>query len=180
MRTVRRLRNSYANRGMQLEAEVESSNLSYYLKGIAIIQKVATPFKPIRDKDGNMRRLVPEKKSTVDFIGCLNGRGLAFDAKETNERASFPLANVKEHQAVFLEKYRNCGGHAFLLVRFVKHQETFILSSIQLSTWWKEAAFGGRKSIPYDWFTANCESVRSRNGIVIDYLRPFLTREVTT
>lgn len=170
---------NYANRGMQLEEEIESSNLSYYLKGIAVIQKVATPFKPIRDKDGNMRRLIPEKKSTVDFIGCLNSRGIAFDAKETSERTSFPLANVKEHQVSFLEKYRDCGGHAFLLVRFVKHQETFILSSVQLSKWWKDISYGGRKSIPYDWFTMNCEQVGSRNGIVIDYLRPFLTGKVT-
>jgi Penicillin-binding protein-related factor A, putative recombinase len=169
----------YANRGMQLEHEVESSNLSYWLKNIAVIQKVATPFKPIRDHEGKMKALIPEKKSTVDFIGCLNGRGLAFDAKETKERTSFPLANVKEHQLRFLEKYRNCGGHAFLLVRFVKHNETFILSSVQLSQWWKEAAFGGRKSIPYGWFTENCEQVKSRNGIVVDYLRPLLTGRVT-
>lgn len=41
---------TYANKGMQLEHEIESSNLSYQLKGIAIIQKVATPL-CMRDDD---------------------------------------------------------------------------------------------------------------------------------
>lgn len=170
---------TYANRGMQLEGEVESSNISYWLKGIAVIQKVATPFKPIRDREGKMRALIPEKKSTVDFIGCLNGRGIAFDAKETNNRTNFPLENVKEHQVQFLEKYRNCGGHAFLLIRFVKHQETFILPTTDLLKWWHGINDGGRKSIPHDWFYVNCEQVHSRNGILIDYLHPILTGSVT-
>ncbi|MFX3616247.1 MAG: Holliday junction resolvase RecU [Sporolactobacillus sp.] len=164
---------NYANRGMQLEQEIKASNLSYQQKGIAVIQKVATPLKKTKDS------AFYSEKSTVDFLGCLNGRGIAFDAKETVNRTNFPLSNVHEHQINFLEKYRNCGGRAFLLVRFVKHQETFILSSVQLAQWWKEAAYGGRKSIPYEWFCENCETVQSRNGIVVDYLRPFLCGRVT-
>lgn len=166
---------SYANRGMQLEAEIESSNQSYFHRGIAVIQKVATPMKKVNGKT------FYAEKSTVDFIGCLNGRGVAFDAKETKERTSFPFKkNVHEHQVRFLEHYRNCGGHAFLLVRFVKHHETFILPSTELLKWWNGIAEGGRKSIPYEWFTLNCESVRSRSGIVIDYLHPFLIGKVVT
>nr|DAL87865.1 MAG TPA: Holliday junction-specific endonuclease [Caudoviricetes sp.] len=171
---------TWANRGMQLEEEVESSNLAYWLRGTAVVQKVATPFKPIRDGNGNFRRLIPAKKSTVDFIGCLDGRGLAFDAKETRERNRFPLENVKEHQVQFLEKYRNVGGHAFLLVRFVKHRETFILTADALAKWWDVAIHGGRKSIPHEWFLENCEAVGSRNGIVIDYLHPILAKKVAT
>lgn len=164
---------TYANRGMQLEHEIEASNQAYYLKNIAVIQKIATPMKKISGK------AFYSEKSTVDFLGCINGRGIAFDAKETKERNYFPLKNVHEHQLRFLEQYKDCGGHAFVLVRFVKHQETFMLASTQLSQWWKEAAYGGRKSIPYEWFTMNCEQVKSRNGIVIDYLRPFLVGRVT-
>ncbi|TGA99452.1 hypothetical protein E4665_03770 [Sporolactobacillus shoreae] len=73
-----------------------------------------TPFEPIRDKRGNFSKLIPAKKSTVDFISCLNGRGLAFDAKRTR----FPLANVHEHQVRYLKRYldwrrlclRSCGS----------------------------------------------------------------------
>lgn len=169
----------HANLGMQLEHEIEASNRSYMLKGIAIVQKVATPFKPIRDKQGNFSKLIPEKKSTVDFIGCLNGRGLAFDAKETN-RPSFPLANVHDHQTRYLLRYRNCGGYAFLLVPFVKQRETFILPIKGFIKWVDAVPNGGRKSIPYEWFQINCETVKSRNGILLDYLYPFLTRKVAT
>lgn len=55
---------TYPNSGMQLEHEIESSNLSYQLKGIALIQKVATPMRKIKGK------AVYSEKSTVD----LNGR----------------------------------------------------------------------------------------------------------
>lgn len=168
-----------ANRGMQLEHEIESSNRAYMLKGIAVIQKVATPFKPLRDKQGNFSRLIPAEKSTVDFIGCLNGRALAFDAKET-KRPSLPLANVHEHQTHYLLRYRDCGGHAFLLVRFVKERETFILPIKEFKKWVDSVPNGGRKSIPYTWFCENCETVRSKNGIMLDYLLPLRTKKVAT
>jgi recombination protein U len=164
---------------MQLEQEIESSNLVYQHKGIAVIQKIATPFKPIRDRKGNFSKLIPAKKSTVDFIGCLNGRGIAFDAKETIERTSFPLRNVHDHQTRYLKRYKDCGGYAFLLVRFVKHNETYILPIKEFIKWHDAVPNGGRKSIPYEWFLENCESVWSRNGIVLDYLHPFLVGKVT-
>lgn len=168
----------HANLGMQLEHEIEASNRSYMLKGIAIVQKVATPFKPIRDKQGNFSKLIPEKKSTVDFIGCLNGRGLAFDAKETN-RPSLSLANVHDHQTHYLMRYRDCGGYAFLLVRFVKQHETFILPIKEFVKWSDAVPNGGRKSIPYQWFVENCVTVWSKNGIALDYLLPIRTGKVT-
>lgn len=170
---------THANLGMQLEQEIESSNRAYMMKGIAVIQKVATPFKPLRDKQGNFSKLIPAEKSTVDFIGCLNGRGIAFDAKET-KRPSLPLANVHDHQTRYLMRYRDCGGHAFLLVRFVKQQETFILPIKEFKKWVDAVPNGGRKSIPYQWFVENCVTVWSRNGIALDYLHPFLTKKVAT
>lgn len=167
-----------ANRGMQLEHDIESSNRAYMMKGIAVIQKIATPFKPLRDRQGNFSKLIPAEKSTVDFIGCLNGRGLAFDAKETN-KTNLPLANVHEHQTRYLMRYRDCGGHAFLLVRFVKQNETFILPIKEFIKWHDAVPDGGRKSIPYNWFCENCVTVWSKNGIVLDYLLPIRTGKVT-
>jgi recombination protein U len=164
---------AHANLGMQLEQEINSSNLVYQLKGIAVVQKVATPMKKISGK------AIYSEKSTVDFIGCLNGRGLAFEAKETKERTSFPLRNVHDHQVRYLKRYKDCGGYAFFLVRFVKHQETYILPIKEFIKWHSAVPNGGRKSIPYEWFIENCESVWSRNGIVLDYLHPFLTGKVT-
>ncbi|MCQ2009233.1 Holliday junction resolvase RecU [Sporolactobacillus sp. STSJ-5] len=165
---------NYRNRGMQLEREIESSNISYQFTRTAVIQKIATPMKKLNDK------AVFSEKSTIDFLGILRGRGIAFDAKETTNPTCFPLKNVKEHQQRFLENFRVTGGISFVLVRFVVHQETFILTSMQLAQWWKDMAYGGRKSIPYTWFIENCEQVKSRNGIAIDYLRPFLGGKVTT
>ncbi|MCO7127786.1 Holliday junction resolvase RecU [Sporolactobacillus shoreicorticis] len=142
------------------------------LKKMAVVQKVATPLKKTKNS------AFYSEKSTVDFIGCLNGRGLAFDAKET-KRPSLPLANVHEHQTRYLMRYRDCGGHAFLLVRFIKQNETFILPIKEFKKFVDAVPNGGRKSIPYGWFVENCVTVWSRNGIVLDYLLPIRTGKVT-
>ncbi|WP_167815098.1 Holliday junction resolvase RecU [Sporolactobacillus shoreae] len=66
------------------------------------------------------------------------------------------------------------------IVRFVKLQETYIVLIKEFGKWYEEAPNGGRKSIPYEWFLGNCESVWSRNGIVLDCLHPFLTKRIAT
>ncbi|MEK5272573.1 Holliday junction resolvase RecU [Aeribacillus sp. FSL K6-8394] len=160
---------SYANRGMSFEHLIERTNQQYFMKGIATIQKVATPWKVIR-KGKQIVSAFPEKKSTVDFIGIYNGRAIAFDAKSTRERTRFPLSNIEEHQFNFLKQWKNNSGISFLLIDFTKKQEVYFLTLSELEKWWNEAEKGGRKSIPYEWFVENCNLVKSKNGILLDYL----------
>lgn len=37
---------------------------------------------------------------------------------------------------------------------------------------------GGRKSIPYEYFLTNCDLVKSKNGILLDYLPLIFERKV--
>ena len=59
------------NRGMLLEQEVELTNKQYAIKGIAQVQKVATPIKVIKKMPGGKLMACWDRKRTVDFIGCL-------------------------------------------------------------------------------------------------------------
>lgn len=162
---------SYGNRGMAFENLVEMTNKQYFNQGAAVIQKIATPVKVTKiDRAGRIRDGWYEKKSTVDFIGTANGRGIAFDAKSTQERTRFNLDNVSDHQVTFLKKYHDQGGISFLLVQFAKHHQVYVLPFHKFFEWWENAMVGGRKSIPHDWFVENCDTVKSKNGYVLHYL----------
>lgn len=164
------IKNTYANRGQAFEHLIELTNKQYATKGRATIQKVPTPWKVFYDKKTKRSRAIPEGKSTVDFIGAANGRPIAFDAKSTQEHTRFPLSNIEDHQMKFLKGWKNNGGVSFILVEFAKKQETYMLPFDMLETWWNEARKGGRKSIPYDYFLMHCDLVKSKNGILLDYL----------
>jgi len=161
---------SYANRGMSFEHLIERTNAQYAQKGIATIQKVPVPWKVFYDRKTKVSRAIPEKKSTVDFIGCYNGRAIAFDAKSTRERTRFPLSNIEDHQFKFLKRWQDNGGISFILVEFAKKNEVYILSLSELEKWLRKANEGGRKSVPYEYFMTECDLVKSRNGILLDYL----------
>lgn len=160
---------SYANRGMAFEHLINITNQQYFQKRRATIQKVATPWKVIR-RGKKIVNAFPEGKSTVDYIGVYNGRPIAFDAKSTRETTRFPLSNIEDHQFKFLKRWQDNGGISFILVEFAKKNEVYILSLSELEKWLRKANEGGRKSVPYEWFIMNCELVKSKNGILLDYL----------
>ena len=75
--------NSRGLRGSVLEDLVNRSNEIYLEKGLALIQKIPTPITPIQiDKQSRHITLAYfEQKSTVDYIGCVQGIPVCFDAK---------------------------------------------------------------------------------------------------
>ena len=76
--------NSRGLRGSTLEELVNRTNEQYREKGLALIQKVPTPITPIKiDKEHRHITLAYfEQKSTVDYIGAVQGIPVCFDAKE--------------------------------------------------------------------------------------------------
>lgn len=168
---------SYANRGQTFEQMIEISNKQYDMKGLATIQKVPTPWKVFYDKRKRSSRAIPEKKGTVDFVGVAKGKAIAFDAKSTKVKTRFPLDNIQDHQIIFLKRWKDRGGIAFILVEFAVLKETYILPIESLEKWIKQANRGGRKSIPHDWFVNNCKQVKSGNGILLDYLKILFRRK---
>lgn len=139
--------NSRGLRGSALEDLVNRTIEQYRKKGLALIQKVPTPITPINiDKASRHITLAYfEKKSTVDYIGAVQGIPVCFDAKEC-AADSFPLANVHEHQVRFMEDFEGQGGIAFFLVHFTARDEFYYLRLCDLQVFWERAQSGGRKS----------------------------------
>lgn len=161
----------YGKRGKTLENIIEYSNKVYKNKGKALITKIPTPWNVhYNKKTGRVIRAFPEKKGTVDFTGVSHGRSIAFDAKNTKERTRFPLSNVEQHQVDYLLKHQEQGGISFFVIHFEKHNEAYYVPIDKFMVWWEGQFEGGRKSIPYDWFTFNADLIESKNGIPLDYL----------
>ena len=138
------------SRGHDLEAAVNRCNLSYRKRGIALIEKKPTPIE--LTKMGAVM-----KQSTVDYTGILapSGRGIAFDAKETKIKTSFPLGNIKQHQMIFLDYWQRMGGLSFLLIHFKTVDDKAFMTPFDFVNEYYMAAYvkeTGRKSIPYKKF----------------------------
>ena len=111
--------NSRGLRGSVFEDLINRSNEIYLEKGLALIQKIPTPITPIRmDKQSRHITLAYfEQKSTVDYIGCIQGIPVCFDAKECRSD-TFALQNLHEHQVRFMTEFEKQGGVAFLLIYY--------------------------------------------------------------
>ena len=90
-------------RGSTLEDMINRSNEIYREKNLALIQKIPTPITPITiDKESRHITLAYfDQKSTVDYIGAVQGIPVCFDAKECAAK-TFPLQNVHLHQMMFM------------------------------------------------------------------------------
>ena len=97
--------NSRGLRGSAFEEFLNRTNEKYLEQGLALIQKIPTPITPIAiDKVSRHITLAYfDQKSTVDYIGVVQGIPVCFDAKECNSD-TFPLANVHAHQVTFMEQ----------------------------------------------------------------------------
>ena len=71
-------------RGSLLEDLVNRTNEKYRERGLALIQKVPTPITPMQiDQESRHITLAYfNQKSTVDYIGVVQGIPVCFDAKE--------------------------------------------------------------------------------------------------
>ena len=144
-------KSTYANRGKRFELFINEKNSYYLMNDIAVIHKKPTPMRIINRKGGILTAIFAEA-STTDFNGVWQGVYLDFDAKQTALNTSFPLKNVGDHQYKHLLSVEKHGGVAFLLVRFSKLDEVYLLPIEILERYWEAAKQGGRKSIPYDTF----------------------------
>jgi len=160
--------NTRGLRGSAFEEMVDMTNKLYNQQGLALIQKVPTPITPVAvdNKSRTITSAFFEKRSTVDFIGVAQGLPICFDAKETKEQ-NFPIKNIHSHQIEFMEAFRKQRGVSFLLIHFHTKGEVFLLPSEVLADYYKKAAEGGRKSIPYSDFKI---IVPNKNGFPVHYL----------
>jgi recombination protein U len=162
--------NSRGLRGSTLEEFINRTNERYLESGLALIQKIPTPITPI-NIDKNTRHITLayfDQKSTVDYIGAVQGVPVCFDAKEC-ATDTFPLQNIHEHQVVFMENFEKQGGVAFFLISFTKRDEFYYLRFAKLLEFWQRAKEGGRKSFRYEELETEYVLPKSRS-VLVPYL----------
>ena len=162
--------NSRGLRGSALEDMINRTNEKYQEFGLALIQKIPTPITPINiDKDSRHITLAYfEQKSTVDYIGAVQGIPVCFDAKECS-KDTFSLQNIHEHQVTFMERFEKQGGISFLLIYYSTKNLFYYLNLSQLLYFWKRAKEGGRKSFRFEELDKNF-ILPKKQGVLIPYL----------
>ena len=162
--------NSRGLRGSTLEDLINRTNEKFQENGLALIQKIPTPITPIRiDKDERHITLAYfDQKSTVDYIGAVQGLPVCFDAKEC-AADTFALANIHEHQVNFMENFEKQGGVAFFLLFFSHKNQFYYLPYAHLRYFWDRAKEGGRKSFRYDELNPEY-FLPKKQGILVPYL----------
>ena len=162
--------NSRGLRGSALENIINLTNDVYRRKNLAIIQKVPTPITPVKfDKETkNITLAYFEKKSTVDYIGVVQGVAVCFDVKETKLK-NLPLQNIHKHQVEFMESFVAQQGMAFLVVYFSKYDEYYYLPFAQLKEHLNKSQKGAKKHIPYEDFDKEL-LITVKDGFYVHYL----------
>ena len=128
-------------KGQGLEKRANKANLQYRKAHTALIMQIPVPL--VLTNNG----IIP-KQSTVDFAGLISGgKYIAYDAKETMSKTSFPLGNIKQHQFLYLEMVNMLGGIGFFFIHFKSlYKDKAYYTPISLvSKYWNGP---GRKSIP--------------------------------
>lgn len=131
-----------ANRGSALEELIVMSSQAYRTRKIGLIQKVPTPWLPIRDAKGKIVSAKVERDEAVkavDFLGhvCLTGQviPLVFDAKET-AADRWSLSRLEPHQYEYLADSYATRAFAFILIGFMTRGRFFVLPFPALKERW--------------------------------------------
>lgn len=162
--------NSRGLRGSTLEDLINRTNEKYLENGLALIQKIPTPITPINiDKESRHITLAYfDQKSTVDYIGAVQGIPVCFDAKEC-AADTFALQNIHEHQVEFMGQFEKQKGIAFFLIYYSHKDIFYYLPYEMLRFFWDRAKEGGRKSFRFD--ELNPEYILpKKQGILVPYL----------
>ena len=162
--------NSRGLRGSALEELINRTNEQYREKGLALIQKIPTPITPIKiDKEKRHITLAYfDQKSTVDYIGAVQGVPVCFDAKECTSD-TFALQNIHAHQVQSMTDFEKQGGVAFLVLFFSMRNELFYLPYRDMMRFWNRAKEGGRKSFRYVELDQHYQ-IEAGHGVFVPYL----------
>lgn len=162
--------NTRGLRGSGLEDLINHTNERYRENRLALIQKVPTPITPIEiDKASRHITLAYfGQKSTVDYIGAVQGIPVCFDAKEC-KTDTFPLHNIHPHQIAFMGEFEQQGGVAFIILSFTERNETYYLPFDHVARFWRRMEDGGRKSFTYEEIDHSF-AIRAHRDMYVHYL----------
>ena len=161
---------TYANRGMELENDINETNKYYTNYDIALIYKKPTPIRITKTNYQNMRVVDGffESPSTLDYNGVYKGYYIEFDAKETRSKTSFTINNIHNHQIEYIKKVIKHRGIVFLIVRFSLLNKNYILKGEELIKFIND---NDRKSIPLEYFEKNCYKLEIKYAPRLDYIK---------
>ena len=164
---------NHSNRGMKLEQDINLTNQYYLETNQANIHKKPTPITIDKVNYPSRHEAVIKEAhfkipSTTDYNGVYKGKYLDFEAKETANEHFFPLANIHKHQIKHLENILYHGGIGFLIVRFSKRNETYLLEAQKLLSFIQENT---RKSIPIEYFKLEGYKMKENFNPRLDYLK---------
>ena len=171
-KTFKNIQN-HSNRGMNLEKDINLTNQYYLEINKANIHKKPTPITIDKvNYPSRYEAVITEAHfktpSTTDYNGIYKGKYLDFEAKETANNNFFPLANIHKHQVKHLENILYHGGIGFLIIRFSKRNETYLLEAQKLITFINENT---RKSIPIEYFQIEGYKLKENFNPRLDYLK---------
>ncbi len=163
---------SAMNRGMNLEEDINLSNQYYLDKDMCLITKRPTPINVVKvdySKGATITHAYFEKQSTTDYNGVYKGKYIDFEAKSTQIKTSFPLANINKHQIKHLKSVIRHDGIAFFIIEFTKRdEETFLLDAHYIIDCFEKKE---RSSIPYEHIVQNGHKIKRGYSPRLDYLK---------
>ena len=159
---------NYDNRGMTLENDINVTNSYYLEKDIAIIYKKPTPIQVVKQINGKITDAYFQSPSTTDYNGLYIGNYIDFEAKETTSKTSFPLSNIHKHQIKHMEKVINHHGICFIIIRFTRLNETYLLFAKDFISFIDN---NPRKSIPINYFREKGHLIKDKLMPRIDYIK---------
>ena len=150
----------YANRGMDLEDIINDTNEYLRENDIALIYKKPTPIGISKVSYDNNKLSIDKayfaSQSTLDYNGLYQGKYVEFEAKSTENKTSFPLANIHDHQILHIRRVIKNNGIVFLIIRI--NNLIYMLSGNNFLNYIDNH---DRKSIPYNYI--------KENGILLTY-----------
>ena len=157
-------------RGSGLEDLINYTIESLREKKLAVIQKVPTPITPMKIDSENRHITLAyfEQKSTVDYIGVIQGIPVCFDAKECRQK-TFALQNIHPHQVEFMKAFEEQEGLAFFLISYTLEDFYYYLPLRHFLPFWERAQAGGRKSFRMDELDMNWV-LPKKPGVLVPYL----------
>ena len=159
----------YKNLGMNLESDINRTNEYYINKEKAYIYKKPTPIKLVKVdyKIGKIEEAYFEKPSTTDYNGIYHSKYIDFEAKETINENGFPLRNIHKHQINHIRNIYKEHGICFLIIRFTKKNETYLLMAKDFL----EFIDNNKKStIPFDYIKEYGYLIKEKFYPRVDYL----------
>lgn len=145
---------THANRGRDLEEIIIEQCKMYFDNGIANIHKIATDwtvirrFNPIK-KRSEIVTAFPKEKAIIDFMGDYDGRAIAIETKQTNNKTRFDFNDIKEHQYEFFKKWK---GLKYYIIWFKELDRKFLIHADIVQN---EVSNSERKSMTLKWIEDN-------------------------